>query len=220
MINIWIGYDSQFSLNNAVQEFSIKKYCSKEVNINYLKLQELSPILTRKRDQLQTTDSAFTRWLVPYLSKYSGWNLYMDSDMMLRDDLSKLLSLCDDSKAIMVAKHPEYKLHNKKFNQHTQTNYDRKYWSSLIFFNSDKCTDLTLDYVNNAAGLDLHQFKWLPESMIGSIPLEWNHLVDVEPHNEKSSLVHWTNGGPWFDEFKDCKFSEEWDSYRLSCSTI
>jgi hypothetical protein len=220
MINIWIGYDDQFSQNNIVQEHSITKHSTIPVKINYLKLDNLSCFLTRGRDKFQSTDSAFTRWLVPYLSNYSGWNLYMDSDMMLRDDLSKLLSLCDDSKAVMVAKHPRYELHNKKFNQHAQINYDRKYWSSLILFNSNRCTDLTLEYVNSASGLDLHQFKWLPDNMIGSIPLGWNHLVGVEPHNEKPSLVHWTNGGPWFDEFKDCKFSEEWNSYRLSCSTI
>jgi lipopolysaccharide biosynthesis glycosyltransferase len=220
MLNIWIGYDSQFSLNTTVQEASIKKYSSIQFKINYLRLPELSEILTRKRDNLQTTDSAFTRWLVPYLSNYSGWNLYMDSDMMLRDDISKLLELCDDSKAVMVAKHPVYELSDKKFNHHTQTNYDRKYWSSLILFNSNKCKDLTLDYVNNAKGLDLHQFKWLPDDMIGSLPLKWNHLVGVEDYNEKASLVHWTNGGPWFDKFKSIEFSEEWRSYEFSVADI
>jgi lipopolysaccharide biosynthesis glycosyltransferase len=148
MINIWIGYDDQFSQNNIVQEHSITKHSTIPVKINYLKLDNLLCFLTRGRDKFQSTDSAFTRWLVPYLSNYSGWNLYMDSDMMLRDDLSKLLSLCDDSKAVMVAKHPRYELHNKKFNQHAQINYDRKYWSSLILFNSNRCTDLTLEYVN------------------------------------------------------------------------
>jgi hypothetical protein len=36
---------------------------------------------------------------------------------------------------------------------------------------------LTLDYLNTAAGLELHQFKWLEdEKLIGALPLEWNWL--------------------------------------------
>jgi lipopolysaccharide biosynthesis glycosyltransferase len=214
MINIWIGYDDQFSMNNVAQEESIRRYCSKDLIINYLKLSELKTTLTRTRDKLQSTDSAFTRWLVPYLANYSGWHLYMDSDMMLRDDISKLWDLKDDSKSVMVVKHPVYHLSNTKFNDNLQSNYERKYWSSLMLFNCDKCQSLSAEYVNTATGLDLHQFKWTPNNLIGDLPKEWNHLVGVNEHNKKSSLVHWTNGGPWFDEYKNCEFSDEWRVYR------
>jgi lipopolysaccharide biosynthesis glycosyltransferase len=209
-INIWIGYDNQFSMNNAIQEESIRRHCSKDLKINYLKLSKLQQILTREREVLQSTDSAFTRWLVPYLTSYSGWHLYMDSDMMLRDDISKIWDLKDESKAVMVVKHPMYNISSIKFNNNIQLNYERKYWSSLILFNCNKCRALNLDYVNAAKGLDLHQFKWIADDLIGELPMQWNHLVGVEEHNNEASLVHWTNGGPWFDEYKNCEFSSEW----------
>lgn len=218
-INIWVGYDDQFSMNNAIQEASIRRHCSEDLKINYLKLSKLQQILTRKRDVLQSTDSAFTRWLVPHLTDYSGWHLYMDSDMMLRDDISKLWDLKDESKAVMVVKHPMYNIPNTKFNNNVQLNYERKYWSSLILFNCNKCQALNLDYVNVAKGLDLHQFKWVFDDLIGELPMSWNHLVGVEEHNNEASLVHWTNGGPWFDEYKNCEFSSEWKIYESLVDT-
>ena len=30
-----------------------------------------------------------------------------------------------------------------------------------MLFNCAKCKNLTVEYVNKATGLDLHQFKWL-----------------------------------------------------------
>ena len=214
MINIWVGYDEQFKENIPVLLASIKQYATVDYQINFLKLNELHNLLYRDRDPLQTTDSAFTRWLVPYLSNYQGWNLYIDSDVMFRDDIAKLYNLKDEEKSVMVVKHPMYDYEDKKFNNNPQSLYDRKNWSSLILFNSDKCRHLNLDLVNLSSGLDLHQFKWLKDSNIGELPSKWNHLCNLMPYDEHASLVHWTLGGPWFKETINSDYSEEWLLYR------
>ena len=70
---------------------------------------------------------------------------------------------------------------------------------------------LTPDYVNQASGLDLHQFKWLKDdNLIGKLPTEWNHLVGVGAENKKAKLVHFTLGGPYFSDYANCEFSSEW----------
>lgn len=209
MINIWIGYDGQFQTNISPLLRSIRRHSHGEFNIRFLRLEMLNEKLWRQRDPNQSTDSAFTRWLVPYLSNYRGWHLYIDSDMMFRKPLAGLWNLIDDTKSVMVVKHNV--LHNQtvKFNGHKQLQYDRKNWSSLMLFNADRCRNLTLDYVNTASGLDLHQFKWLDDSAIGQLPAEWNYLVGINEPMADPALVHWTLSGPWQGP---TEFSDEWIS--------
>ena len=49
--------------------------------------------------------------------------------------------------------------------------------------------NLTVEYVNSASGLELHQFKWLnDDSEIGGIEeFGWNFLVDVQEFPENQS---------------------------------
>ena len=88
-----------------------------------------------------------------------------------------------------------------------------------MLFNCEKCKKLTVDYVNSASGLELHQFKWLEsEDEIGEIDeFGWNFLVDVQelPESKEKidqlSLVHWTLGGPWFKNGKNLSvLDREW----------
>ena len=99
----------------------------------------------------------------------------------------------------------------KKFLGQVQAKYEKKNWSSFMLLNCKKCTTLTPDYVNKASGLELHQYKWLEsEDLIGDIPLEWNWLVGEYEHKEDVKNVHFTEGGPWFDDYKNCDYSKDW----------
>ena len=72
-----------------------------------------------------------------------------------------------------------------------------------MLLNCERCKNLTVDYVNNATGLDLHRFKWLKsEKEIGEIKGSWNYLIEnnEEKYNKSISLIHWTLGGPWFKD--------------------
>jgi lipopolysaccharide biosynthesis glycosyltransferase len=214
MITIWIGYDSQFQKNTNIQLESIRKHTNGKFDVKYLHLNKLKNVLWRSRDLHQTTDSAFTRWLIPYLSDYQGWHLYMDSDMMVRKNLLGILKYQDPTKAVAVVKHSDIHNTSTKFNDKIQTVYDKKNWSSLMMFNAPLCKTLTLDYINTVSGLDLHQFKWTTEDKIGSIDAEWNYLVGVNKTQKDPAIVHWTLGGPWFLDYEDVEFSKEWHEYN------
>ena len=103
-----------------------------------------------------------------------------------------------------------------KFRGAKNQQFPKKNWSSVMLFNNSQCKTLTPEYVNTASGLELHQFKWLErEHMIGDIPLEWNWLVGEYEYNEDAKNVHFTLGGPWYKDYKECDYSQEWfDMYK------
>ena len=211
MINVYIGYDHREAVAFSVLAHSIHNKASQPVAIAPLMLSQLKDIFNRDRNPLQSTDFSFSRFLTPYLSNYQGWSIFMDCDMVVLDDIAKLWELKDDRYAIMVVKH-DYEAKDKvKFLGQPQTPYPKKNWSSVMLFNNEKCKALTPEYVNTASGLELHQFKWLEsEDLIGEIPPIWNHLVGEYEPNQDAALVHYTLGGPYFDEYRDCEFGDEW----------
>ena len=99
-----------------------------------------------------------------------------------------------------------------------QTIYPRKNWSSFILFNCShpKNKKLNIDLVNSESGSFLHQFKWLEDNEIGSLDERWNWLEGwTSNHNQSNPFaVHYTRGGPWFDEWQDVEFAKEWLNER------
>lgn len=217
MIRVFIGYDSREAVAFHVLSHSIHSRASRPVIIAPLMLSELSDIFTREAHPLQSTDFSFSRFLVPYLSNYEGWSLFCDCDMLMLDDIANLWETKDDSYAVQVVKHDHKPSEEKKFLDQPQSKYEKKNWSSVVLFNNAKCKALTPDYVNTATGLELHQFKWLgDDSLIGELPRRWNHLVDYDPTvpSEDVSLLHYTEGGPYFEDYKDCSYADLWFEER------
>lgn len=211
MIRVFIGYDPREAVAFSVLAHSIYLRASAPVSVAPLMLSELRGVFTRERHPLQSTDFAFSRFLVPYLSGFEGWSIFMDCDMLVLDDIAKLHELREDRYAVKVVKHDHKPREAVKFLGQAQTEYPKKNWSSVMLFNNARCRALTPDYVNRASGLELHQFKWLEsDALIGGLPHRWNHLVGYDAPNPDVSLVHYTLGGPYFDEYRDCEYSEEW----------
>ena len=214
-IKVFIGYDRNEVVAYHPLSQSILDQCTLPVQFTPLNLENLSGIFSRERNPLQSTEFSFSRFLVPYLSNYEGWSVFLDCDMLARADFSELISLRDESKAVMVCKHDYVPQEDVKFLDQVQTKYEKKNWSSVMLFNNVKCKALTPDYVNTATGLQLHQFKWLDdEELIGSLPLEWNWLVGEYEKNENAKILHFTIGGPYFDEYKDTDYASEWFEVR------
>ena len=215
MLRVFIGYDPREAITYSVLEHSIQRHASQPVSITPLALNQLSDIYSRERNPLQSTDFSFTRFLTPYLSNFEGWSVFMDCDMIVRDDIAKLFALADDKYAVQVVKHDHRPKEETKFLGAPQSKYQKKNWSSVMLFNNAKCKALTPEYVNTASGLELHQFKWLEsDELIGEIPHRWNHLVAYDEPEKDVSLVHYTVGGPYFNEYKDCEFADEWFEER------
>lgn len=136
----------------------------------------------------------------------------MDCDMLCRVDIAGLAKTIDQhgDKSVLVCKHDYVPKTERKFLNHVQTKYPRKNWSSLMVFNNDRCRSLTRDYVNSATGLELHRLAWTEDRLIGALQLEWNWLVGEYAHRPDAKIVHYTLGGPWFEEYRDCDYAEEW----------
>jgi hypothetical protein len=211
MIRVFIGYDAREAAAFSVLAYSIQARASEPVSIVPLMLSQLERLLTRERNPLQSTDFSFSRFLTPYLSGYEGWSVFMDCDMLMLDDIANLWKLRDERYAVMVVKHEHVPKETTKFLGEPQTRYEKKNWSSVMLFNNAQCRALTPHYVNSASGLELHQFKWLEsDDRIGALPGRWNHLVGYDAPSRDASLVHYTLGGPYFEEYRDCEYAEEW----------
>ena len=140
--------------------------------------------------------------------------------MLVRADIAELFALKDEKYAVMVCKHDYTPKTSTKFRGNVQTKYEKKNWSSLILFNNPKCVSLTKEYVNKASGLELHQFKWLSgEQEIGDLPLQWNWLVGEYPYNKGAKIVHFTLGGPYFNDYKNTDYAEEWNSVFIQAKS-
>jgi hypothetical protein len=213
MINIFIGYDSKEKIAYHVLSESILRNSTKPVSITPIYLPNIKDDFLRERNNLSSTEFSFSRFIIPHLMNYQGWALFMDCDMLMKADVEELWRLRDDKYAVQVCKHDYVPRTETKFLGHIQTAYPKKNWSSFMLMNCKKCTRLTPDYVNKASGLELHQFKWLEnEELIGSLPLEWNWLAGEYTYKEDVKNIHYTEGGPYFEQYADCDYSSEWYS--------
>lgn len=215
MINITIGYDDREAVAFNVLAYSIHARASQPVSIAPVMLSQLKSVFHRERHPLQSTDFSFSRFLTPYLSDYTGWSIFMDCDMLVLDDIAKLWAMRDERYAVMVVKHVHVPKEERKFLNEPQSKYEKKNWSSVMLFNNARCRALTPEFVNNASGLELHQFKWLgDDKLIGALPPQWNHLVGYDAPRADASLVHFTLGGPYFDEYRQCEYAQQWFAER------
>ncbi len=205
MIRIFIGFDQRETVAYHVLTHSILSRASTPTSITPLALPQLAKIFTRERNSMQSTEFAFTRFLVPYLCDYQGWAIFMDCDMLVLDDIAKLWAMRDERYAAMVVKHDYTPKTGEKFLGQKQTAYEKKNWSSVMLMNCAKCKALTPEYVNTATGLELHRFQWLKnESEIGELSTRWNFLVgeyDPVPLSQIANL-HYTLGGPVFQRLR------------------
>ena len=217
MINVFIGFDEGEKVSYHILSESIRRKSSVPVSITPLCLSNL-PEFKRKLQPNQSTEFAFSRFLVPYLSEYKGWSLFLDCDMMFRDNIKNLWDMIDENKSIMCCKHDYIPKQNVKFRGAKNEPFPKKNWSSFMLMNNQRCKMLTKEYVETASGLELHQFEWTHEENVGELPLDWNWLVGEYDYNKNAKNVHWTLGGPYFKDYKNSEYADEW--YRLYNDTI
>ncbi|MGO7998088.1 glycosyltransferase, partial [Rhizobium ruizarguesonis] len=80
---------------------------------------------------------------------------------------------------------------------------------------TDECRALTPTYVNTATGLQLHHFTWLEnEDLLGELPVTWNYLVNEYDYREDAKNAPFTDGGPYFEEYKNYDYAEGWFAAR------
>jgi hypothetical protein len=212
MLSIYIGYDPKESVAFYTLAHSILRRSSVPISISPLAQSQLKAIYHRSRGPTESTEFSLTRFLVPHLSGFAGWSIYLDCDMLCRVDIAGLAAEIgrQGDKAVLLCKHDYVPKGERKFLDQIQTKYPRKNWSSLMLFNNARCRALSADYVNSASGLELHRFAWIEDRLIGEIDLEWNWLVGEYAHNPSARIVHFTRGGPYFEPYRNSDYAEEW----------
>ena len=213
--NVYIGYDQREDIAAQVCRYSIASRTDQicPPKIEFLRSENI-PEFTRPREPNQSTDFTYTRFMIPFLERYhKTFSIFCDCDFLFQADVIDLVLSVDPNKAISVCKHPPYVPHTSiKMDGVPQHTMQRKNWASLIVFNNNHPSNrrLTVDYVNNVMpGRRLHMFDWLEDDEIGSIPLDWNTLDDYYLlQNPKA--IHYTDGGPWFDNYKQTMYSNLW----------
>lgn len=215
MINIFIGYDHREAIAYHVCANSIIRHSSKPVSLTPLALQNMQDYEEKHTDG--SNQFIYSRFLVPHLMEYKGWAIFMDGDMLLRDDINKLWELRDESKAVMVVKHDYKTKMSEKYLGAKNENYPRKNWSSVILWNCGHPANaaVTPEFVQSATGAQVHRFTWLTDDLIGELPIEWNWLPDEFGSNQDAKLLHYTLGTPSFHEFATTPMGDEWHRERI-----
>ena len=136
--------------------------------------------------------------------------------MILLTDIQELFDQADDKYAVMCVHHDYTPREGMKMDGQKQVLYPRKNWSSVMLFNcghpSNKKISSSVVNDTNITGKYLHRFSWLEDSEVGQLSHEWNWLTDwyKEPQDGKPKLLHYTEGGPWFENYRDCDYHKEW----------
>jgi lipopolysaccharide biosynthesis glycosyltransferase len=212
---IFIGYDNIEAIAYHVCVNSIIRHSTKPLQITPLALNNLKDYQEQHNDG--SNKFIYSRFLTPFLCNYKGWALFIDGDMLLRDDINKLFDLTDNSKAVMVVKHDYKTKMPVKYLGAKNENYPRKNWSSVMLINCEHEANkiLTPDFIKNATGAQLHRFTWLTDNLIGELPIEWNWLPDEFGLNNNAKLLHFTLGTPCFYDFATMPMASEWHKERI-----
>ena len=239
--HVFVGYDPREALASIVCKYSIisnLKVGDDNVSVDFInkknlqqqKLYYRKAFISETGQYFDTIDSkpfstefSFSRFLVPEICRQQGkdgWAIFVDGDVVFLENIKKLFELADDRYSVMCVKFnwiPDEKERYKMDNV-LQTRYTKKLWSSLMMFNLSHPDVQKLDHitVNNSNGSHLHKFKWTKDGAIGPLPEEWNFVPGVTNNGKKPKAIHFTKGGPWFEEYKNCDFGEVWIDYLQS----
>lgn len=223
MNKVFVGYDPREDIAYQVCKYSLITKSS--VSIIPLKQNNLREIglYWRDVDKLAATEFTFTRFLIPELMQFKGWALFCDCDIIFLEDIQQLFNQVDDRYAVMCAKHDYRPKEGLKMDGKNQYVYPRKNWSSVMLINCGHPSNqiLTKEFVNNSEidGKYLHRFSWLKDEEIGEFSHEWNWLVGwYKPGfvDGFPKALHYTEGGPWMEEYRTCEYDYIWKKYLMS----
>ena len=210
MHQIFVGYDPSQDIAFKVLRYSLEKHASEPIEVHAIDAAELTEF-NRPVDPLASTPFTYTRFLVPWLCKYEGTALFMDSDMLALGDISEVFHLPMDGLALRVRQHDYNPNETVKMGGKVQTQYPRKNWSSLMLMNCPELTAWTKEAVETQSGAWLHRFEPIDDEKIGDISPEFNVLDHI---TGPTKLLHYTSGGPWLAGCEDADHADLWHQYR------
>ena len=213
---IFVGYDSREDIAWQVCRHSLLRNSTADLEVIPLRqsaLRELG-LYTRPHDIGASTEFSLTRFLTPYLAAESQWAVFCDCDFLFTSDIMEVFAGLDPAKAVYCVQHDYTPTYRVKMDGKPQAIYPRKNWSSFMIFNCahPDVKALTPSVVNTATAAYLHRFEWVrDDSAIGALDTDWNFLEGEYPHSDRiPRVIHYTNGGPWFEQWQNCGFADLW----------
>ena len=211
-VRLFTGYDRREAIGFHVFAHSVLEHASRPVSI--------TPLDARGMPQ-GTNAFTYSRFLVPWLCGFKGHAIFADgADMLMQADIAELDAMFDPRYAVQVVQHPDYETrHPRKYvgtsMEADNRNYARKNWASLMLINCAHVhwEGLTPEDLEAMACLFLLQ---LSGARVGSLPNEWNRLVDEGHPVEGAKILHWTAGIPGFDNYRDAPGAKLWWDARYS----
>jgi hypothetical protein len=219
-LRIFVGWDQREPIAFDVCRFSLERRASIPVEVVPIKLAELRArgLYWREDDPLASTEFTYSRFLTPALAGYAGTAIFCDCDFLWLADIAELARLVDPAKAVHCVQHDYRPTEQTKMDGRIQTQYPRKNWSSLLVFNCSHPSvhSLTPAVVNTQSGAYLHRLQWVADEDIGNLPVEWNWLEgwNEKPARGTPKAIHFTRGGPWFEQWKHVDYGEAWLAER------
>jgi hypothetical protein len=209
VINLYAGFDERESIGWHVFVDSVMAHASMPLAIH---------ALGSKQMPVGSTAFSYSRFLVPWLMRYSGHAIFADaSDMLMLADVAELDALFDDQYAVQVVKHAPYKTrHPIKFRgtsmQCPNRDYARKQWASVMIMNCEHAywRGFTPESLALRAGVRPLQFDSLADEEIGALPDRFNRIVDEGQPVEGAALLHFTAGIPCFPAYRDTPGADLW----------
>jgi len=198
VFRIFLGFDKRQPVAYQVLAHSIWARASKSVSITPLIINQL-PI---KRVGL--TGFTYSRFLVPYLSDFKGYSLFLDSDELCVADILDIIlyPVAYPGASVYMVNHQ----------------FEKYECPSVMLFDNSKCKNLTPEFIDNPTNNPFN-LKWADK--IGVLPKEWNHLVGYDQPNPEAKIIHYTQGVPIWPETKDCELSELWwNEFKLMNSSV
>ena len=187
-IRVFVGTDKTQMLAARVLEYSIKKHAS--MTVEFIPMVDLPVPTPKNPDNRPRTGFSFSRFLIPSLCGYKGRAIYLDADMLVLDDISKIWDMNMDGADILCAEQP--------------SNRGRVRQYSLMLL---ECSELHWEIDHIVSGLDagrydynqlMHELCVVPsQNITAALPSEWNSLEYYEPG--KTCLIHYTDmpRQPW-----------------------
>jgi lipopolysaccharide biosynthesis glycosyltransferase len=171
----------------------------------------------------------YSRFMVPHLCGHEGFAIFADgADMICLDDIAELWAMCDERYAVQVVKHDYKTKHQRKYRgtemECDNRDYPRKNWSSFAIWNNAHPANRILTPLNVSewSGQQLHGFSWLPDDLIGDLPLRWNWLADeyADPAGKDIALFHYTAGLPALPAYQFTHGATHWHYFNQRANEL
>lgn len=215
LLHVFTGHEDRVAVGTHVFVQSVLDHARSPV--------EITPITRLATPGHAEGSNAFTarRFLVPHLMGRNGWAVFCDgADMLARADLNEILQHASHRHAVSVVKHDYRTKHPRKYlgtaMECANEDYPRKQWAAVMLFNCrhPAWIDITPELIAKTPMLDLLQFRFMPDELIGELPKVWNWLADEDGANPDAKIAHWTAGVPAIPAHASGPMADEWLATR------